>query len=105
MRIKITFLHVVFFTAILWIHGCKLNSIESNDMYAGYDYYPLAEKHFVEYQVYDTFYNGSVTTDTTYFLKEVIGEQVVVNDETWYKVNRFTREISSTTYPIQPDSV
>jgi len=105
MKIRLSFLHVVVFLAIVIIHGCKTNTIESNDMYAGYDYYPLAEKQFVEYQVYDTLYNGSTTTDTTYYLKEVIGEQMTVGDEVWYKVNRYTRTLSSTYYPIQPDSV
>ena len=70
----------------------------------GYDYFPLAADDYRLYQLQEINYNLDGSIDTTnYQLKEIVTEELVIDDETSFRLDRYRRAIETDPWVI--DSV
>ena len=70
----------------------------------GYDYFPLAADDYRLYQVQEINYNVDGSIDTTnYQLKEIVTEELVIDDETSFRLDRYRRAVETDPWVI--DSV
>ena|SRR5690554_5373604 len=88
--------HLLLFGIILLLSACKKDDSEID---FGFDYFPLEEGHFVEYDVKLIFHDKNLNPqhDTTHFrLKTVIGENYIDNlGRTAKKLYRYSYDIQT----------
>lgn len=102
MKINIT---IFLFILIVCSISCKQEEVEPNGAIVDYNYYPLDSGRYWIYQVDKTNYN-IVTTDTTYFIKELVFDTYNTSPgvET-SEMYRYYKSNWNDPWPLQPDSV
>jgi hypothetical protein len=86
------------------VSSCHQKHTDVGPTVLGLDYYPLDSGRFWVYSIHQTIFN-SVTTDTTFQMKEVIYDTMHFANNIIYQLYRFYRSDSTVPWPAQPDSV
>ncbi|MDB5257145.1 MAG: hypothetical protein JWM14_1840 [Chitinophagaceae bacterium] len=90
---------------LVFLHACKLQTIDPETVDLGYDYYPLEVGRYIIYDEHDIVYNSVTTVDTIYNVKELIHESYLEGTENKFVIYHYAKKTTDADWPIQPDSV